>query len=44
MASILALNVINAFNSISWNKIVDALANISLPKYLHDLIRAYLSN
>lgn len=44
LCTLVAIDVANAFNSAPWSKIDAALGKKSVPGYLRNIIRAYLSN
>lgn len=44
VVGMLALDVSNAFNSAPWGKITHALREMAVPKYLQDIVSAYLSD
>lgn len=43
-ATMIALDVKNAFNSLSWEKIIEELKNRELPKYLIELVKDYFKD
>lgn len=42
--AIILLDVANAFNSASWNKILSRLQELKIPQYLQQMIRSYLTD
>ncbi|KAH8395959.1 hypothetical protein KR222_011828, partial [Zaprionus bogoriensis] len=41
---IITLDIKNAFNSVSWHHIMQALRNLETPQFLTGIIRSYLQN
>lgn len=44
VALAVSLDITNAFNTIPWNRIMEALRYHQVPKYLVEVIQAYLSD
>lgn len=44
VALAVSLDIVNAFNSMPWHRIVAALEHFEVPSYLVRLIRAYLDD
>lgn len=44
VVGMLALDMSNTFNSAPWSKLTHALREMDVPKYLQDIVGAYLSN